>query len=197
MSKSNGGGALNAIGKVITYILVVLLVLGIAGMVAYFALRGQGVTYYVEYSGERYVANGDGGSLGLINGETHTFAVKSLTGGEVNYDVTVQSNYSNNFDFVIDGEYYRFYSETAENNDYTDVFNVVKTLDGFALTLPEGFTVEQAIETKFGGDAEIQKELQSDLSYFVITVTSGESSVSLWFTFGDLFITLDQTEIVF
>lgn len=197
MSKSNGGGALNAIGKVITYILVVLLVLGIAGMVAYFALRGQGVTYYVEYSGERYVANGDGGSLGLINGETHTFAVKSLTGGEVNYDVTVQSNYSNNFDFVIDGEYYRFYSETAENNDYTDVFNVVKTLDGFALTLPEGFTVEQAIETKFGGDVEIQKELQSDLSYFVIMVTSGESSVSLWFTFGDLFITLDQTEIVF
>ena len=197
MSKSNGGGALNALGNVRTDILVVLLGLGIAGMVAYFALRGQGVTYYVEYSGERYVANGDGGSLGLINGETHTFAVKSLTGGEVNYDVTVQSNYSNNFDFVIDGEYYRFYSETAENNDYTDVFNVVKTLDGFALTLPEGFTVEQAIETKFGGDVEIQKELQSDLSYFVIMVTSGESSVSLWFTFGDLFITLDQTEIVF
>ena len=197
MSKSNGGGLLNVIGKIITYIFVVLLVLGIAGMVVYFALRGQGVTYYVEYDGERYLSDLEGGNISLLNGETHTFTVKSLTGGEVNYDVKVQSNYSNNFDFVIDGENYRFYSETAESNDYTDVFNVVKTPDGFALTLPEGFTVEQAIETKFGGDAEIQKELQSDLSYFVITVTSGESSVSLWFTFGDLIITLDQTEIVF
>lgn len=195
MSKTNSAG--NAVSKFLTYLLVVLLVLGIVGFVAYFALRGQGVTYYVEYDGERYLSDLEGGNISLLNGETHTFTVKSLTGGEVNYDVKVQSNYSNNFDFVIDGENYRFYSETAENNDYTDVFNVVKTPDGFALTLPEGFTVEQAIETKFGGDAEIQKELQSDLSYFVITVTSGESSVSLWFTFGDLIITLDQTEIVF
>ena len=92
MSKSNSGGVLNSIGKVLTYIFVVLLVLGIAGMVAYFALRGQGVTYYVEYNGERYVANGDGGSLELLNGETHTFSVKSLTGGEVNYSVKVTSN---------------------------------------------------------------------------------------------------------
>ena len=195
MSRSRSAGS--AFGKFITYLLVILLVLGIVGFIAYFALRSQGVTYYVEYGGERYLSDLEGGNISLLNGETHTFTVKSLTGGEVNYDVKVQSNYSNNFDFVIDGENYRFYSETAESNDYTDVFNVVKTPDGFALTLPEGFTVEQAIETKFGGDAEIQKELQSDLSYFVITVTSGESSVSLWFTFVDLIITLDQTEIVF
>ena len=195
MSKTNSVG--NAVFKFLTYLLVVLLVLGIAGFVAYFALRGQGVTYYVEYDGERYLSDLEGGNISLLNGETYDFTVKSLTGGEVNYDVKVQSNYSNNFDFVIDGENYRFYSETAENNDYTDVFNVVKTPDGFALTLPEDFTVEQAIETKFGGDVEIQKELQSDLSYFVITVISGESSVSIWFTFGDFSITLDQTEIVF
>ena len=87
MGKSNG--ALGAIGKVITYILVVLLVLGIAGMVAYFALRAQGVTYYVEYNGERYIANGDGGSIALLNGKTYNFAVKSLTGEEVNYSVKV------------------------------------------------------------------------------------------------------------
>ena len=197
MSKSNG--ALGAIGKVITYILVVLLVLGIAGMVAYFALRAQGVTYYVEYSGERYVANGDGGSLGLINGETYTFTVKSLTGGEVNYDVTVQSNYSNNFDFVIDGEYKQFYSTTDENNDYAAVFGLQKKADGFSLTIPDHFTVEQAVETQYGGDIELQNgyEISDDLCYFVITVTSDESTVSLWFTFSDLTVTLDPPQIVF
>lgn len=199
MSKSNGGGALNAIGKVITYILVVLLVLGIAGMVAYFALRGQGVTYYVEYSGERYVANGDGGSLGLINGETHTFAVKSLTGGEVNYDVTLQSNSANNFDFVSNGENYQFFGKDENKNDYSAVFGLQKKADGFSLTIPDHFTVEQAVETRYGGDIELQNgyEIATDLCYFVITVTSDESTVSLWFTFSDFTITLDPPQIVF
>lgn len=197
MSKSNG--ALGAIGKVITYILVVLLVLGIAGMVAYFALRAQGVTYYVEYNGERYVANGDGGSIELLNGATSNFAVKSLTGGEVNYDVTVQSNYSNNFDFVIDGEYKQFYSTTDENNDYAAVFGLQKKADGFSLTLPDHFTVEQAVETQYGGDIELQNgyEISDDLCYFVITVTSDESTVSLWFTFSGFTVTLDPPQIVF
>ena len=197
MSKSNG--ALGAIGKVITYILVVLLVLGIAGMVAYFALRAQGVTYYVEYGGERYFANGDGGSIELLNGATNRFSVKSLTGGEVNYSVTVQSNSANNFDFVIDGEYRQFYSTTDENNDYAAVFGLQKKADGFSLTLPDHFTVEQAVETQYGGDIELQDgyEISDDLCYFVITVTSDESTVSLWFTFSDLTITLDPPQIVF
>ena len=197
MSKSNG--ALGAIGKVITYILVVLLVLGIAGMVAYFALRAQGVTYYVEYGGERYFANGDGGSIELLNGATNRFSVKSLTGGEVNYSVTVQSNSANNFDFVIDGEYRQFYSTTEENNDYAAVFGLQKKADGFSLTFPDHFTVEQAVETQYGGDIELQDgyEISDDLCYFVITVTSDESTVSLWFTFSDLTITLDPPQIVF
>lgn len=195
MSKSNG--ALGAIGKVITYILVVLLVLGIAGMVAYFALRAQGVTYYVEYGGERYVANGDGGSIELLNGATNRFAVKSLTGGEVNYSVTVTANSANNFAFTIDGEYRQFYSATDENNDYSEVFGLQKKTDSFSLTFPDHFTVEQAVETKHGGDVELQDELRDDLCYFVVTVTSDESTVKLWFTFSDLTVTLDPPQIVF
>lgn len=197
MSKSNGGGALNAIGKVITYILVVLLVLGIAGMVAYFALRAQGVTYYVEYNGERYVANGDGGGLELLNGATSNFAVKSLTGGEVNYDVTVQSNSANNFTFVCDGKPQSFCGTDEKLNDYSEVFGLKKAADGFSLTFPDGFTVEQAIEEKFGGTIEFNSELESDKAYFVIIVTSDESAVSLWFTFSDLTVTLNPPQIIF
>ena len=119
----------------------------------------------------------------------------------MNYDVTVQSNYSNNFDFVIDGEYKQFYSTTDENNDYAAVFSLQKKADGFSLTLPDHFTVEQAGETQYGGDIELQDgyEIDPDLCYFVITVTSDESSVSLWFTFGGHVdgITLDPPQIVF
>ena len=197
MSKSNG--VFGAIGKVITYILVVLLVLGIAGMVAYFALRAQGVTYYVEYGGERYVANGDGGSIELLNGATSNFTVKSLTGGEVNYDVTVQSNSANNFDFVLNGENYQFFGKNDENNDYAVVFGLQKKADGFSLTIPDHFTVEQAVETQYGGDIELQNgyEISDDLCYFVITVTSEDSAVNLWFTFSGLTVTLDTPQIVF
>ena len=195
MSKSNG--ALGLIGKVITYILVVLLVLGIAGMVAYFALRAQGVTFFVKYNGERYIANGDGGSIALLNGKTHDFAVKSLTGGDVNYSVTVTANPTNNFTFTIDGEYRQFYSTTAENNDYTEVFGLQKEADSFSLTLPDHFTVEQAVEAKHGGDIELQSELRDDLCYFVLTVTSDESTVKMWFMFSDFTITLDTPQIVF
>ena len=176
MSKSNG--ALGAVGKVITYLLVVLLVLGIAGMVAYFALRAQGVTYYVEYNGERYVANGDGGSLSFLTGETYEFSVNSLTGGEVNYDVRVTANAANNFTFVYDGLVYQFVSTTEESNDYSEIFGLQKNADGFSLSFPDGFTVEQAIETKYGGDIQLQDNLQSGVPYFVITVSDGENNLT-------------------
>lgn len=181
MSKANG--ALGAVGKVITYILVVLLVLGIAGGIAYFALRSQGVTYYVEYGGEVYLANGDGGNITLRTGETHEFSVKSLTGGEMNYDVKVVSNSANNFTFVCDGKPQSFCGTDEELNDYSDIFGLEKAADGFSLSFPDGFTVEQAVEEKFGGEVLFDKELQSDKAYFVISVTADESVVNLWFTF--------------
>ena len=197
MSKSNG--ALGAVGKVVTYILVVLLVLGIAGMVAYFALRSQGVTYYVEYGGERYFANGDGGSIELLNGKAYEFTVNSLTGGEVNYDVKVVSNSSNNFTFTCNGKVYQFVSTEEKNNDYSEIFGLQKSADGFSLSFPDGFTVEQAIKEKFGGEVLFDEELQSDKAYFVISVVADESSVDLWFVFGAKVtgVTLDPPQIVF
>ena len=197
MSKANG--ALGAVGKVITYILVVLLVLGIAGGIAYFALRSQGVTYYVEYGGEVYLAIGDGGNITLRTGETHEFSVKSLTGGEVNYDVKVVSNSANNFTFVYDGKPQSFCGTDEDLNDYSDIFSLEKAADGFSLSFPDGFTVEQAVEEKFGGEVLFDEELQSDKAYFVISVVADESSVDLWFVFGAKVtgVTLDPPQIVF
>lgn len=187
----------NVVAKILTYILVVLLVLGIVGVIVYLLAKNEGVTFSVEYGGERYVANGDGGSLELLNGKTHSFAVESLIGGEVDYSVTVTANSANNFVFTIDGKYRQFYSTTAENNDYSEVFVLEKKTDGFSLTFPDHFTVEQAVEAKHGGDIELQDELRDDLCYFVVTVTSDESTVKLWFTFSDLTVTLNPPQIVF
>ena len=199
MSKSND--FFNSIGRIFTYILSVLLMLGIAGMVVYFALRVQGVTYYVEYGGEKYFANSESGNIQLVIGQTHSFSVKSLTGGEVNYSVTVQSNYANNFDFVFDDKYWQFFSATDENNDYSAVFGLQKKTDGFSLTLPDCFSVEQAIEEKYGGEVVLLNdyEINTELCYFVIVIASGDSTVSLPFSLYVKVegISLDPSQIIF
>lgn len=181
MSKASRAG--NAVGKIVTYILVVLLVLGVAGIIAYFALRSQGVTYYVEFGNERYFGNTEGGSLSLPTDATYSFSVKSLTGNEVNFDVKVVSNVSNNFDFTVDGVYKQFYSTTAENNDYSEIFGLQKDKGGFTLTVPDGFSVKEAVEIKYGGNVEFGAELENDKAYFVISVMAEESAVNLWFAF--------------
>ena len=72
MSKVNG--VVNTITKIITWVLVVLLMLGIIGGVAYFALRSQGVTFYVEYGGEKYFAAGEGGRRLVVGGHCRFFS---------------------------------------------------------------------------------------------------------------------------
>lgn len=196
---SKASGAFGAVGKVIIYVLVVLLVLGVAGCIAFFALRGQGVTFYVEYDNERYLANGDGGSLAFANGDTCSFAVKSLKGGEVNFDVKVMANGANNFTFSHNGQLYQFVSADEENNDYSDVFDLNKTSDGFSITIPKGFSVEQAVAEKYGGEIMLDEQLQNDKAYFVISVSAEGSSVNLWFLFDlDVVgITLNPPQIIF
>ena len=180
----NASGTLNAAGRVMAWILAVLLALGLAGLLAWAVLRSQGVTYFVEVGEQRYLANGDGGRLALMSGETHAFSVKTLTGGEANFEVKITSNPANNFTFSHDGEVYQFVSGEDGDNDYSQVFGLEKEAGGFTLTLPEGFTVQRALEEKFGGEVELGTELQDDTAYFMITVTAGESSVQLWFLFG-------------
>lgn len=198
MGKSNG--ALGAIGKVITYILVVLLILGIVGIAGYFLLREQGMTYYVEYNGQRYMGGMDGGSLVLQTGKPHEFFVGSLTGEEVNYSVKVTANKANNFGFYVGEEFQRFYSEDDDEvNDYSQEFGLQKNADGFSLTMPEDYTVEKALEDKYGGEVWLKDELSGSTAYFVITVAVEKTSLNLWFIFGAEVtgITLDPPHIIF
>lgn len=197
MSKVNFS---STVEKAITYILVVLLVLGVAGVIVYLLVKNEGVTFSVEYGSERYFSGVTEADLTLYTGETHEFSVKSLTGGNVNFSVSISSNGENNFAFVYDGEFEDFYvKDDTENNDYSAAFGLQKSESGFSLTLPKGLTVEQVIETKYGGDIQLQESLQSGIPYFVITVSDGENSLNMYFSFGAEVegITLTPPQIVF
>ena len=198
MSKSSGAGSV--FGKIVTFILVAVLILGIVGIAAYFLLREQGMTYYVEYNGQRYMGGMDGGSLVLQAGKPHEFSVRSLTGEEVNYSVKVTANEANNFGFYVGEEFQRFYSEDDDEvNDYSQEFGLQKNADGFSLTMPEDYTVEKALEDKYGGEVWLKDELSDSTAYFVITVTVEKTSLNLWFTFGAEItgVTIDPPHIIF
>ena len=110
---------------------------------------------------------------------------------------TVTAAVLNYFSFTCNGKIYQFVSTEEANNDYSEVFGLEKGADGFSLSFPDGFTVEQAVEEKFGGEVLFDEELQSDKSYFVISVTSEDSAVNLWFTFSGLTVMLNPPQIIF
>lgn len=194
MSK-NGG----SLGKVVAGLFAFVLIVAVVGVALYFGLHEQGLTYYVEYGGERYYANSDSGGLLLYMEKTHDFSVKSLTGGEVDFDVKITSSAENNFSFKVGEERWRFYDNDPELNDYTGIFGVDVSGNTFSVTVPNGFSVEQAVREQFGDNVQFETDLQESLAYFVITVTVDASSIHLPFMFGAKAsgVTLDPPSIIF
>ena len=191
-------GTVDAIGKIVTWILVVLLVLGIAGGAAYLAMKESGISFYAETAGEK-IFGGTEKEMVFSTGQTYDFSVRSLEGGDINYSVKVTANPENNFDFVLDGKIYRFSGEDEERNDYSEVFALTRRADGFSLTIPEGFSAEKAVKAKFGEGVQIGTELSAELAYFSVTIEAWESRAQIFFRFALelLAVELDCESIVF
>ena len=191
-------GTVETIGKIVTWILVVLLVLGLAGGAAYLAMKESGASFYAETAGEK-IFGGTEKEMVFSTGQTYDFSVHALEGGEINYSVKVTANPENNFDFVLDGKTYHFSGEDEERNDYSEVFALTRRADGFSLTIPEGFSAEKAVKAKFGEGVQIGTELSAELAYFSVTIGAGESRAQIFFRFSPelLAVELDCESIVF
>ena len=163
----------------------------------YLFMRSQDVTYYVEYGGERFFGGTSGGVVDCVGGNTYDFSVKSLTGGEIDFSVKVMASGEKTVRFSFGDELHTLYNGNAELDDYSEAFGLEKRTDGFSLTLPDGYTVEQAIETKYGGDVVLQDEVSEDYSYFTLFITVGKSSVAMQVIFHELTVTLIPPQIIF
>lgn len=197
MLKQQSAGT--AVTKVITYILVVLLVLGVAGAAVALIMRDRGVTFYVESGDDRYLANDVEGYFTIYFGEMYEFKVSAFDGGAMDYTVKVTANADNNFEFTADGHTYSFYGDDNSLNDYSELFGLTKIAEGFSISVPEGFTLESALESKYGGKIVLTEDLDKSLCYFVLTVTSGDSIVMIkLLNYSDaIVITLSSYSIVF
>ena len=169
--------------KFLLIFLIALLVFGVVGVVIAFAVRDSGAEFSVEYDGDTYYSNSENQSVYLDTG-THDFTVKSLSDEQADYTVKVVAVADSNFVFTIDELIYQFYGTDEANNDYSEVFGLQRTTDSFSLTIAEDYSVLQAVSDKYGGEASVETLLPADISYFAISVVSGDYAVYLPFTFG-------------
>lgn len=188
--------ASSTFGKIIVWLLVVVLIIAVAGVVLYFALRSQGPIFYVRYGEENYYASLNGGNLFLSAGKTHEFSVKSLMGNEVDYTVKVMANGENNFYFSSGDELHSLYGGDDEADDYSDEFDLQTTSAGFSLVIPQNMSVESIVEEKYGGDVEFLQDVLDELCYFSIVVKSEKRTMELAFNFCPS-ITVDPPSIIF
>ena len=196
MGKTDGVG--NAMVKIMTYILVALLVLGVAGGVVALVMRDRGVTFFVEAEGNKYFANDVEGYVTLTD-KISEFSVSALSGEKIDYTVEVTVNATNNFEFTVDGESHVLYGNDQTLNDYTSVFAITKTETGFTLTVPDGFNLQSVLEEKYGGEVVLPYGLDMNVSYFTLTVTSGGSKavINLLLSVEPSGLSLSQSNIIF
>lgn len=189
---------LNTVGKVVAWVLAILLIAGVAGVIVYFVAKEEGADYYVEYGGTKYYGNAEGGKLDITSDNEYRFEVRSLTGENVNFDVKVTSNPANNFEYTVDGKLCVWNGSDEKTNDYTDIFNVQKDETGFTMNVPKQFGIYDILQAKYPGQTVDSGSLDAK-DYFLLTVSVGESSVAFWFgtNVATIGITLDPSEIVF
>lgn len=185
----------NTFWKFLLCFLVALLVFGAVGIIIAFAVRDSGAEFAVEYNGDTYYSNTENQSLCLGAGE-HGFSVKYFSDEHADYTAKVVAVADSNFAFAVDGKMYQFYGTDEQSNDYSEIFNLQKTENGFSVTVYDGFDVEQAVREKFDGNVVFESPLDDSLIYFQILVISGNYSVSIPICF-ELKIEIDPPSIIF
>lgn len=187
----------NIIVKILTYVLFVLLVLGIAGIISLLVLRSNGVTFTVMHCTKIYYSDDEQQSLGELEPGEEKFVMLDISGAG-GYEVSITSNPEADFSFTVNGVSYHFYDEdNAAQNDYSDFFCLEKTSTGFMFTVPESNYITEIIGAVYGGEAEIDTDLP-DTDLFLLTVSAGDSVLQLSFsTYTEPRMDISHTHIVF
>ena len=167
--------------KVIAWLLVILLIVGAIGVVAYFTggFQSEFKTFYLNVDGKDIMTTGSGYEITSDN--ALTVAVKyTMPDAEKGYTVKVVPNpiEGMDFDFALDGEVYSFQSE----KDLTKGFIIDIKEDSFTIT-PKGKT-QDVMEAIYPGSLVEGFDVGAYPNMFllVVTPTNGGSPVSLAFS---------------
>lgn len=189
------------LGKVISYIAIVLILALVCGLLAYFTngFTSDFKTFYVEADGKQVLAMSDG--FEVTKEEPLKVDVK-YTFGSLNkevsgYSVKVVPNavQGKDFDFTLDGDAYSFQAE----KDLTAGFEIEQKDTSFTVKPKGGINdIMKAIYPDYEvGD--VRGKAYENMFTLVVTSYNGEASVMLNFTVTERVegITLDKEVITF
>lgn len=188
------------LSSVISYVLVLLLIVGVIGIANYFTngFTSDFTTFYVSVNGQDVLS--ETGGYVLTEEEETTIDVKyvfeKFSDEQRGYTFTIAANTAadKDFTFTVDGKAHRF----SEEKDLTKGFIISQTETSFTIK-PRG-NVEEILGITCGGKAEVGSAAKrTDL--FVLTVYSynGKAQISILFTVPYVAngIILDKEEIIF
>lgn len=188
------------IGQVVSYIVILLVIVAVIGVFAYFTngFTSDFKTFYVSVNGKDVMTSGSGYVITpqepLSVDVKYTFAFNQTeTKG---YSVKIVPNKTEeDFDFSVDGETHYF----GDEKDLSNGFIIDKQEKSFTVT-PKGSTPLEIFEAVYP-ESEVTCESKgyNDMFTLIITSYNGESSVKLNFALERRVtgITFDKEVILF
>ena len=199
MSRSVQTG--NAVAKVIGYILLVLVVVGVIGVIVYFTggFTSDFKTFYVSVDGKDVLTSAGGYKISqempLTVDVKYTFG---SAGGDVSgYSVKIVPHVveGKDFDFTLDDQVYSFQAET----DLTAGFDIAREETSFTITPKGGVTEVLRAVYPNNEIGDCSDKGYEDMYALIVTSYNGKASVTLYFSVLQEVagVTLDQEVIEF
>ena len=195
----------STVGKVITYILLILAVAGIVGFFAFFTngFTEEFKSFYIEQDGKPVLNTNT--STNMDFGKTYSFNIKYVFDGMTDSEskgyfvkIVPNTNTDTDFLFTADGEELLF----SSINELTSAFTINRQTDSFTLTIPEKFSMADVLG-KIYKDSEIilPEDFDESEYWYRLEVSSynGEITYNINFRLGaDVHsIELDYSQIIF
>lgn len=191
--------------KIITYVLLILILLGAVGLVYKFTNGGTTnfKTFYVQNGKTIYTQ--DSGDYALSAGEElkfdvhYTFGFFHSDGSVKDYSVKIIANVTDDtkFEYTVDGETHTW----SEEADLSAVFNLNKSDSYFTFTIPQNLTMAEVLTQICDGAVTVEDLSIGAKCYFALIVTSydGQSTIRINFRrSGDVTgIKLNTESIIF
>ena len=170
------------IGQVVSYIVILLVIVAVIGVFAYFTngFTSDFKTFYVSVNGKDVMTTANGYVITpqdpLSVDVKYTFAFnQSETKG---YSVKIVPNKTDeNFDFSVDGETHNF----GDEKDLSNGFIIEKKEKSFSV-IPKGSTPQEILQAVYADNEVVcENKGYNDMFTLIITSYNGESSVKLNF----------------
>ena len=170
------------IGQVVSYIVILLVIVAVIGVFAYFTngFTSDFKTFYVSVNGKDVMTTANGYVITpqepLSVDVKYTFAFnQSETKG---YSVKIVPNKTDeNFDFSVDGETHNFGNE----KDLSNGFIIEKKEKSFTV-IPKGGTPQEILQAVYADNKVVcENKGYNDMFTLIITSYNGESSIKLNF----------------